>query len=410
MSIAVPAAARPSLLTPLRQRDFRLLWTGLTLSLVAGQLSYIGLAWLTLQLTGSPLAMGGVLAAEAIPQGVLGLLAGAVCDRLGPRRTGVASSVVRVSAMGILAALALSHSAHMTEIYAIGIMFGAASAFYSPSRASLIPQSVSAEQLQAANSLEQSTQALGGLVGPALAGLIVARLGAGYALGADALLFVGVTLTTAAVRIGAPRNRADGAPTGILGDVVAGLRYAFTDPVLRSLILLATAMTFAIQGPIDVGLAAEARYRLGGAVAFGVTLAAFGGGSLAGSLLAGLLPPGRILLRLLGTALTFAIGMPLLGLAPNLLIAGLLAAGMGVSAGAISVAATTWLMQRTAPEMMGRLLSVLQVAQVGLSPLSLAIAGAVTQVSIPLVFVGSGAIILATVLLGATSRTVREAA
>lgn len=404
-----PEKRRFALFQPLRSRDFRLIWGGFTLSLLAFQLSFVGIAWLTLQLTGSPLSTGGVLAAAAVPRGVLGLLAGAASDRFGARRIGVISSLVRVAAMGSLAALALKGVVNMPEIYALAVVFGGADAFYGPSRASLLPQTVSDDQLEPATALEQTTQALGSLLGPALAGVVVAKLGAGYALGGDALLFIGVTFATAAVRVGAPRAQAEGAPVGLVGDIVAGLRYVFGDPLLRALIVLVSAMTLAANGPVDVGLAALARYHLGGPAAFGIMLAGFGAGSLVGSLLAGVLPPGRLFRRILLAALFFAVGMPLLGVVPSVVYATLLTVGLGVVAGVISVLASAWIMRRTDASMMGRVMSLLMVTTVGLSPLSLAISGAIAQFSIPLVFLASGALMLAAAAGGAMSRTVREA-
>jgi len=209
-------------------------------------------------------------------------------------------------------------------------------------------------------------------------------------------------VATAALHVGEARGL--GAPgearTTVWGDIRSGLGYVFGDPVVTSLLIVATAITIAVIGPVDVGLAALARAHLGGAVALGAMLAGFGAGSLLGSLLAGSLPPGRVLPRLLAVAGVFAVGMPLLGLAPNLAVAVGLTVAMGVASGAINVIATSWLMRRTDPAMMGRVFSLVMVTQVAGSPLSLAAAGAVAQVSVPLVFAGSGALIALAVLGG----------
>lgn len=402
MSTVAAAPARTSLRAPVRVREFRLFWLGFTASLVADQLSLVGLAWLALQLTGSPLATGGVLTAAAVPRGALGLLGGAVADRFGPRKVGVLTSAARVITMGSLAALAVTGTARMLEVYALAFLFGAGDAFYGPTRGSLLPRTVPAEQLEAANSIEGSTQALANLVGPAVAGLLVAKAGAGFALAGDAGLYVLVTVATAALRVGAA-DRGDGdARLSIWADVLSGLRYVWHDPVLRTLIIVASAMTVAVTGPIDVGLTALARYRLGGPIGLGVMFAGFGAGSLAGSLLAGMLPPGRVLNRLVAVGLVFAVGMPLLGVAPNLPVALALTLVMGVAAGLINVIATTWLMRRTDQAMMGRLFSVIMVTQVSMSPLSLAGAGALAQVGVPFVFAAAGAVMLVGAAAAAT--------
>ena len=402
MSVAAPLTGKPSLLAPLRGRDFRLFWAGFTASLFADQLSLVGLAWLSLQLTGSPLATGGVLTAAALPRGALGLLGGAVADRFGARRIGVLSAAARVLCMGVLAGIVLSGRARMSEVYALAFAFGAVDAFYGPTRASLLPRTVGVDELDAATGLEGSTQALASLVGPAVAGLLVAKAGTGYALAGDALLYVAVAIATAGLRVGEARGPGEPgeAPTTVWGDIRSGLGYVFGDPVVTSLLILATAITLAVIGPVDVGLAALARGHLGGAVALGATLAGFGAGSLIGSLLAGSLPAGRVLPRLLVVAGVFAVGMPLLGVAPNLVVAVALTVAMGVASGAINVIATAWLMRRTDPSMMGRVFSLVMVTQVAGNPVSLAAAGAIAQVSVPLVFAGSGALIALCVVGG----------
>jgi len=408
VSVAAAAPVRTSLLAPLAVRDFRLLWAGSVVSLLGDGLGRIALTWLVLQMTGSPLATGGVLAASAVPSGVLGLLGGATADRFGARRIGVLTTLVRTAGMGLLAVLVLSRTVQLAEIYVLAIAFGAADAFYGPSRASLIPRSVSSEQLEAANGLEGTSTSLLSLIGPAAGGLLVAKAGPGFAFAANAALMAIVVLLTARLQVGEALRSLEGEPTTLLGDVAAGLRYAFSDPVLRALIVMVTAMTFAISGPESVGFAALARIRWGGPIALGLTLGSFGAGSLVGSLLAGMLPPGRVLLKLVGVGVVFSFGLALIGFAPNVGVAMALTAGMGLAGGLINVVGSSWLMRRTEPAMMARLMSLLMVTGVGAAPLSLAAAGAVAQYSVTVLFVGAGALMLAASLAALASRTVRE--
>lgn len=397
-----------SLLGPLRGHDYRLLWSGSVLSSLADGLTGVALVWLALQMTGSPLAAGGVLAASALPRGGLGILGGAVADRFGPRRVGVLTTLVRALGMGVLASLVLSRTVQLAELYMLAVVFGAADAFFGPSRASLIPRTVPAEQIEAANALEQSALSLLNLIGPAAGGLLVAKTSTGYAFLADALLYIGVTVLTFQLRTGSAQPGGDEVRKGILGEVMAGLRYTLGDPVLRTMIVVVTAMTFAISGPETVGFAAQARLHWGGAFALGLTLGAFGGGSLIGSLLAGMLPRGRVLLRLVPVGITFAVGLALIGVAPNVFVAMALTAAMGVAGGAINVIGSSWLMRRTEPAMMGRVMSLLMVTGVAFAPLSQAAAGAVAQVNVTLMFSLAGAVMLAASLSALLSRTVRE--
>lgn len=410
MSVQVAEVEAPSggLLGPLRRRNFLLLWSGGGASMLADQLSLVALAWLSLQLTGSPLTVGGVLTAAAIPRGVLMLLGGTVADRIGGQSLSLLTAAARVITMGLLAGLVLAQVVQLWEVYVLAFAFGVADAFYGPARGSLVPRTVDSEQLEAANSLSGITQALTGLLGPALGGLLVARAGTGYALAADASCFVFVTVTTAAMRFEPLVVEAAGGARAILGDVVAGLRYVLGDPLLRTLLLIGTTMNFAAAGPVDVGLAALARQRLGGAVGLGIMLGAFGAGSLVGAVLAGVRPSRRIMPPLLGAAFLVGVLMPLIGIAPNVPVVVALDGLAGVAAGAAGVGISAWVMRRTDPAMMGRTVAALSLMSYGVTPFSLAAAGAVAQVSVPLLFAGAGALLVLAGVAGLANRTLRS--
>lgn len=376
--------------------------------MVADQLSFVAFAWLALQLTGSPLTVGTVLTAAAVPRGVLTVVGGTVADRIGARRLALLASIARVLVMGFLSALVLTHAVRLWEVVALSLLFGLGDAFYAPARGSLMPRIIPPEQFDAANSLTSTSQALAQLGGPALAGLLVARAGTGYALAGDALCFAIVAISTAALRVAPLEPTTRQAPASILAELVEGIRYVFGDPGIRTLMLLGAAMNFAATGPIDVGLAALARERLGGAGGLGVMLAAFGGGSLVGILLAGVIRGGRMLPRLVGAAFVFGALMPLLGIVPALPEAIALILVMGMAAGAVSVVAASWVMRRTEARMMGRLVGVLSLTSTGMVPFSMAASGAVAQVSVPLLMAAGGAVMLLAGIAGVANRTVRS--
>ena len=411
LEVADPQA-RTNLLSPLRSSEFRLLWAGLSASFLANALSAVALAWLALQVTGSPLALGGILTAMAVPRGVLGLLGGTVSDRLGPRRVGLVTSLVRGGAMGVLAVLVLLRMVNLAELYGLAVAVGACDAFFNPSRSSLIPHTVPSEQLEAATSLEGATQSLTSFLGPAVAGVVVARFGTGYAIGADALLYGVVAWTTWAMRTGtAPLPGQDGSESssGLWADLLAGVRYVLRDPGVRMLMLVAAAVAFCFEGPIEVGLASLARTRLGGPTGLGLMLAGFGAGLLGGTLLAGAIPGKRVGPRVIGTLLVLGLVMPLLGVVPNLAAAVAVTLVFGLAGGQVNVTAMSWLMRRTDPAMLGRVFSVSMVISVAAAPLSFAGAGALAQVSVPLLFLLSGGLLLVVAAATAASRTIRAA-
>ena len=112
-SVAGERSRVPALLQPLGQRDYRLLFTGETISVLGDQFHFVALAWLALQLTGSGLALGTVLMTAAIPRAVFMLVGGAFSDRFSPRSLILVSNVVRGSVVAVVAALVISGNAEL---------------------------------------------------------------------------------------------------------------------------------------------------------------------------------------------------------------------------------------------------------------------------------------------------------
>src|SRR5665213_4465862 len=139
--------------TLLASGPFRNLWVATTLSLLGDFFSYVAIAWLVLQLTGSSLALGSVLVVQAVPRGVLMLIGGALSDRFSPRLTMLASMGLRVAVVAPLAVLVLSGHVQMWEVYGISFVFGVVDAFFMPARSSILPRIVAEDQLEAGNAV-----------------------------------------------------------------------------------------------------------------------------------------------------------------------------------------------------------------------------------------------------------------
>src|SRR5205807_6066149 len=142
-----------------------------------GFFNYVAVAWLTLQLTGSTLAVGSVLAAAAVPLAVLMLLGGALSDRFTPRSTMLAAGLARGVVMAVLAALTLTHSVQIWQLFASAVLVGATSAFFYPASTSMLPRLVADDQLEAGNALLNISRTVAGVLGPATAGVVVAVAG-----------------------------------------------------------------------------------------------------------------------------------------------------------------------------------------------------------------------------------------
>jgi MFS family permease len=409
-----PATARtggPPLLRPFRVSDFRFLFTGESVSVLGDQFHFVALAWLTLQLTGSGLALGSVLMVAAIPRAVFMLLGGALSDRWSPRSLMLYSNAIRAVLVGIVAFLVLTEQAQLWQLYVMAGIFGVVDALFYPAMSAILPMLVDEETLPPANALMQGSQQFAQLIGPALAGVVVALIKTGPAFVFDAVSFAIAAVALFFV-VGGRRaaKRADSstsdAPPSVLATIRDGFHYAWSDPAVRSLVFLTASFNFAFTGPLSVGIPFMADHTLGGGSAtFGILLSGFGAGALVGAVAAGSIsrvPRLGTVVLLIGVGL--GVGLGLLGIAPTVAVAFGLTAAMGLGIGFTNVHVVSWLQARTAPDMRGRLMSMVMLGSIGLAPVSYAIAGAIVDLGpIPLMFGVAGAIVVVASLAGFAS-------
>jgi MFS family permease len=256
-----------------------------TLSLFGDFFSVVAIAWLVLQLTGSSLALGSVLIAGAIPRAALMVVGGAFADRLSPRVTMLASMSLRAVLVAPLAVLVITGLVQMWEVYAISFVFGVVSAFYLPAKSSIMPRIVADQELEPANAVQNVTLQAAPILGPALAGVVIAAVGTGWAFAADAACFalgaVFVVLLPSATRAAAADGQAAG---NIGGQILAGVRYVWADVGIRAILVVVAVIDFAAAGALEVGLPTLAHDRYGvGATGLGVTLGAWGVGATLGA-------------------------------------------------------------------------------------------------------------------------------
>jgi len=398
-----PASGRTRIFRPLADRDFRLLFSGETISLLGDQFHFVALAWLVLQMTGSGLAVGTVLMVAGIPRAIFILVGGAFADRASPRNLMLASNALRAAFVGVLAVLVLSGRAELWQLYVLAAIFGIVDAFFWPAMSTIVPMLVTEERLPAANALIQGSTQLTGLIGPALAGLVVAALGTGLAFGIDAASFAVAALALLLIRGGRRPAAAESSRPNVLGTIGSGVAYAWRDPAVRSLILLSAALNFAINGPISVGLAWLAENRFdGGAASFGIMLSAFGAGALVGAGAAGSLGRIRELGWVsLGGSVIMGVGLGLIGFAPSVAVIMGLNVAIGLAVGFLNVRIVAWLQARTPEAMIGRVMSLVMLGGIAMSPLSLAAAGLLVDLgAATLCFAVAGGLVVVTALAG----------
>lgn len=402
----------PAARSPFAIRDFRLLWLGEAISTLGDQFALIALPWLALVLTGSALALGGVLALMAVPRALLMLVGGVSVDRLSPRRVMLASNLVRLLAVATLGVVVLAGAVHLWMLYAFALVFGVADAFFFPAQTSMVPELVEAGQLQQANGIVQGTAQATVLVGPAIAGIVIAALGsdgarvdlAGVAgaLLLDAASFLASIVTLWLIR-GRPRSAVG--DTSLADAIREGVRFVWEFPTLRAIVLVSLVANLLIVGPIEVGLPVLAYVRLPeGAAAYGVIMSAFGGGSLLGYAAGATLPPprpaalGTVVMVVLGSS---GVGVAALALVDSTIVAAAMAALSGAALGYGNLLGISWIQARIPQHLMGRVMSLLMLGSMGLVPISELIAGAVVQVSLAglLLVAGLGMTLLSVVSL-----------
>ncbi len=396
-------------------RDFRLLWASEAVSLVGDQFQLIALSWLVISLTGSGLALGTVLIAVAVPRAVLLVPFGVLADRQPARGLMLVAHLGRGAIVALIAILAATGMATIPALIILGVMFGVVDAMYPPAQQAFLPRAVSADRLPSANALLQGTLQLASVVGPPLAGVAIALTGTGIAFGVDAASFViaaglvGLISTGTAVAavqsgrgsIGASGDRTTDGDHELFGAALrAGFAYVAGDPAIRTLMLLALVLNFALNGPADVGMAWLAQNRFdAGPTGLGAMAAGFAAGALAGTLLAGnarLDRQGRIVVGGVVLSGLAIVAVGLLDWLPGVVMA---MAAVGVAIGYVNVVLISWLQARVDPVLVGRVMSLVMLMGFGISPLSIGVAGVLIDIDATALFVGSGVIVLAAALL-----------
>ncbi|MEM7117069.1 MAG: MFS transporter [Chloroflexota bacterium] len=411
----------------LQGRNFRLLWTAGLLSAIGDQFDLIAFPWLVLLVTNDPLAVGTVIAIGTIPAVFFMLLGGSLVDRFSPRLIIQISNVARTIIGVLLAILVLTGVTNIWLLYLFAFVKGVADSFYYPAQAAILPSIVPAEQLRQANTVTQTTVEMSGFVGPMLAGGIIAAFGGtsgggnappdafgvGIAFAVLAATFLLSTILIALMRF-AQREAAamqSAEAQSVWESIRAGIRFVRADTAMFTLFLLIAGIELFIQGPVGVGIPVLANSQLPeGALAVGIISSAFAAGALIGAVTAGVLPAPKRYLGYIFIA-TYALSGLLVipfGFLTNTWVGAALVVIIGLMSGYSNILFTTWLQSRTPQAMMGRVMSLLMVASIGLSPISSALSGALIKLSLGWVFVGAGVLMAALSLLGLLRRELRN--
>jgi MFS family permease len=374
----------PRALSPLRHRQYRLLAASMTFSLLAAGLWAVAIVWQVVALHGGPAALSLVAALGAGGMLASTLLGGALADRIPQRRILLTTESVQCVAMAAVAALSLSGAVQLWHLAAMSLVSGLAMGLYYPAYSALVPSLVPERELLAVNGLEGMIRpVLQNAAGPAVAGFLVAALNPGAALAATAT----ASLLAATCLRGLPTTpvrrdpTADGEASGLFADVGEGFAYMVRTPWLLATLLFASLMLLVFIGPLEVLVPFAIKDGGGGPQQHAYVLAAFGIGGAIGSIVVASFRLPRRYLTVMN--LLWGLGcVPLVvfGLGSGLVV--MIAAGavMGATFQAGMVIWGTLLQRRVPPALLGRVSSLDFFVSLSFMPLSMALAGTVSEV------------------------------
>jgi DHA3 family tetracycline resistance protein-like MFS transporter len=366
--------SRVNLLAPLRHRDFRLLWAGMTVSLIGDGIFLVAMAWQAYDLWNAPAALSILGIGMTIPTIAFLLPAGALSDRLDRRLIMLTADVGRALVVATLAALSIAGVLSFWQLVVLVGLYGIGTAFFIPAFDAIVPDVVPSEELPAANALDQFVRPIAlRLLGPALGGVLVAALGLGAAFSVDAASFVASTVAVFLMRRPASAGAHHGESSW--GAIRDGLRFVRRRVWLWGTLLSAAFAYLAFLGPAEVLLPYVVKNDLhASAGQLGLVFAAGGIGAVGSALLMGQLGHPRrdvTVMYATWTLATLAVAGYGLATASWQLMAACLLFNALETAGTI-VWAT--IKQRHVPaSMLGRVSSLDWLISIGLLPLSFAL-------------------------------------
>jgi MFS family permease len=380
----------PRALTPFRHAAYRRLAVALTLSTFASGVWVVGLVWEVIRIDGGPAQLSAVSTASAVGVLLPALLGGVLADRVPQKLILLTVAGVELSGMTLVAALSLTGTTALWHLAVVSFVTGVGMAFYYPAYSAWLPALVPEQDLMAVNGFEGMVRpTVGQAVGPGVAGVAVGLASPGAAIGiAAAASLLGIAALTLVPLTPVRRDLApeDGAePRGALAsayaDVREGFAYMWRTPWLLATLLFASLLVLVMMGPLEVLVPFLVKDGLGGdAGDHAWVLAAFGiGGAVGSFVMASLSMPRRYLTWM---NLMWGVGcLPLLAMGFASAVWQLVAAAflLGAAFSAPMVIWGTLLQRRVPPHMLGRVSSLDFFVSVSLMPVSMALAGPVSE-------------------------------
>jgi MFS family permease len=388
-------------LRALRHRNFQLFFSGQLISLIGTWMQSVAQAWLVYRLTGSALLLGSVGFASQFPVFLFAPFGGITADRVNRQRLIVATQIASMILAGILAWLTLSHRVQVWHIFALAGLLGVVNAFDIPGRQSFLIDMVGKEDLMNAIALNSSMFNGARVIGPAIAGILVSKIGEGWCFAANSLSYIAVIVGLLLMHVQSKPRTSQHSP---IEDIVEGFRWVNRTKIIRALLILIglvslVGMPYTVLMPIFAD-----KILHGGARGLGILMGATGVGALFGALTLAAKSGG---VKGLGRWITIScatLGISLFCFAFSssfwLSAAFLLPAGYSMM---LQMACSNTLIQTIVPDQLrGRVMSVYSMMFMGMAPFGAFFGGALAhRIGAPItVAVGAIACVLGAIWFG----------
>jgi len=389
--MTVPESRWSAGMRALTHRNFQLFFSGQLISLIGTWMQTVALSWLVYRMTGSSLLLGTVGFASQFPVFLMAPVGGATADRTNRHRLVITTQTVAMILAFILAGLTLAHRVREWHVLVLAAALGVVNAFDIPGRQAFLVDMVGKEDLMNAIALNSSMFNGARIIGPAVAGIVVAKIGEGWCFLVNALSYIAVIVGLLLMRIDCPPRSKSDSP---IEDIIEGFRWASHTAPIRALLLLLglvslVGMPYTVLMPVFAdhvlhggaeGLAALLRAHDPGAVRLGVLMGATGVGALLGALTLALRSGVRGLGRLVAlTCGGFGVSLIAFSLSKNFWLSTCLLVPVGFCL-MLQMASSNTLIQTMVPDALrGRVMAVYSMMFMGMAPFGALLGGALAD-------------------------------
>jgi MFS family permease len=361
------AGRLPVTLRALRHRNFQLFFGGQLISLVGTWMQSVAQAWLVYRLTGSSLLLGIVAFASQIPIFLLSPVGGTVADRYNRHRVVIATQTTSMVLAAILAALTLGHWINVWELIVLASSLGVVNAFDIPARQSFLVEMVGREDLMNAIALNSSMFNGARVIGPAIAGILVASIGEGWCFFANAVSFIAVITGLLMMKI-APRKREPHA--SMTEHIAEGFRFAQRTTPVRNLLYLVGLISLAgVPYTVLMPIFAD-RILHGGAWGLGLLMGSTGVGAMVGALTLASRTGVRGLGRIAAfSAAGFGVSLVIFAFSRNFIFSLIILVPTGFALMTQMACANTLIQAMVPDRLRGRMMALYSMMFMGMAPL-----------------------------------------